>query len=77
MKVCETAREALVDPDSILHADICSSAGSALYEQNRLEECRVEWERFFHIQEEKLPFHSLEVSISSTLTSESLLMHYF
>jgi len=61
VKVCETARLALVDEDSILHADICSSAGSALYELNRLDDCRKEWERFFRIQKEKLWDRELEV----------------
>lgn len=62
LRLTDTATLACVDKDSLQFADICSAAGSAYYELNRLDACRKQWELYMRIQEEKLQERDLEVS---------------
>jgi hypothetical protein len=65
LRVADTARMACEDKESLQYAGLCSAAGGAYYELNRLDKCRENWETFLRIQEQLLPENDLEVRNSS------------
>lgn len=62
LRLTATARLACEDQESLEYADICSVAGSAYFELNKLTDCRKEWETSFRIQGERLPQDNLKVA---------------
>ena len=64
LKVVDTGWLACEDKESLQYGDLCFIAGSALYELNRVGECRKNWENYRNIQAALLPEDGLEVSSS-------------
>lgn len=60
-----TASGACEDKESLQYATLCSTAGSAYYELNQLQDCRMNWEKYLEISEAKLESNDLEVSTST------------
>lgn len=57
-KVVEIAILACENKDSLLYAELRSTAGSLFYDLNQLDNCRQAWDEALRIRESKLPQNS-------------------